>query len=218
MPSEASVPKEKSPTHVKLRVIEDGKKKSFEIMDNTLSTEEIQATSNKDSSLDHSSCKAPEDVEKKGGTNLDEFERRHKLIEEQNRLKKEMLGKALTLRKMKTQAEAKKLCEIQKELTHLDVTLSTDVLIIRNHIEVTTMALTEAERRYIRAEKELIEAKKLLFEKREQKELLTQHLCTIIEQNEMRKAHRLTELMIQLSLQDQEKEATFIETTDQTSL
>jgi len=36
--------------------------------------------------------------EKKEPMNLDEFEKRQKLIEEQNRLKKEMLGKALALR------------------------------------------------------------------------------------------------------------------------
>ena len=36
--------------------------------------------------------------DKKETINLDEFEKRQKLIEEQNRLKKEMLGKALALR------------------------------------------------------------------------------------------------------------------------
>lgn len=35
---------------------------------------------------------------KKEKIDLDEFERRQKLIEEQNRIKKEMLGKALALR------------------------------------------------------------------------------------------------------------------------
>lgn len=35
---------------------------------------------------------------KKEPINLDEFDRRQKLIEEQNRLKKELLGKALALR------------------------------------------------------------------------------------------------------------------------
>lgn len=50
----------------------------------------------------------------------------------------------------------------------------------------------------MKAEHEFVEAKQLLFSKRERKDLLTEHLCTIIEQNEMRKAHRLTDLMIQL--------------------
>lgn len=50
----------------------------------------------------------------------------------------------------------------------------------------------------MKAEHEFVEAKQLLFSKRERKDLLTEHLCTIIEQNEMRKARRLTDLMIQL--------------------
>ena len=66
-------------------------------------------------------------------------------------------------------------------------------------------------KRYVRAEREFIEAKQLLFGKRERKELLTEHLCTIIEQNEMRKAHRLTDLMVQLSQQDQVTNNAFTE-------
>lgn len=53
-------------------------------------------------------------------------------------------------------------------------------------------------KRYMKAEREFIEAKQLLFSKKERKDLLTEHLCTIIEQNELRKAHRLTDLMVQL--------------------
>lgn len=53
-------------------------------------------------------------------------------------------------------------------------------------------------KRYTKAEREFVEAKQLLFSKKERKDLLTEHLCTIIEQNELRKAHRLTDLMVQL--------------------
>lgn len=55
-------------------------------------------------------------------------------------------------------------------------------------------------KRYNRAEKEFLEAKLCLFGKLERKELLTEHLCTIIEQNEMRKARKLSELMDKLEL------------------
>ena len=55
-------------------------------------------------------------------------------------------------------------------------------------------------KRYDRAEKEFLEAKMLFFTKLERKELLTHHLCTIIEQNEMRKAQKLSELMEKLDL------------------
>ena len=131
---------------------------------------------------------------------------------------------------MKTQAEAQKLQQIQEELSKLDASLSNDVGILRSHIEIASVELAEAEyalnafffkflvyivdpvlhlsrRRYSKAEREFVEAKQLLFSKRERKDLLTEHLCTIIQENEMRKAHRLTDLMVQLTDQDQIAEA-----------
>jgi hypothetical protein len=53
-------------------------------------------------------------------------------------------------------------------------------------------------KRYKKAEKEFLDAKLHLFERLERKELLTEHLCTIIEQNEIRKARKLSELMNRL--------------------
>ena len=102
--------------------------------------------------------------EKKESINLDEFEKKQKLIEEQNRLKKEILGKALALRytpviikltpsendwnanfrKKKTEDEAQKLQQITVELTKLDASLSNDVSILRSHIEVASVELTDA--------------------------------------------------------------------------
>lgn len=54
--------------------------------------------------------------------------------------------------------------------------------------------------RFSRAEKEFLDSKQNLFAKMERKELLTKHLCTIIEQNELRKAKKLSELMGKLSI------------------
>ena len=48
-------------------------------------------------------------------------------------------------RKMKTQAEAQKLQQIQEELSKLDASLSNDVSILRSHIEVASVELSEAE-------------------------------------------------------------------------
>ena len=62
-------------------------------------------------------------------------------------------------------------------------------------------------KRYDRAESEFIEAKLLLFNKMEKKELLTEHLCRIIEANEQRKANKLSELMTKLEMVDQENES-----------
>ncbi|XP_049785615.1 RAB6-interacting golgin [Schistocerca cancellata] len=131
---------------------------------------------------------------------LDEFEMRHKMMEEQNRRRKELLAKALADRKKQTHEEARRLQQIQDELQKLDMLLSNDVAILRNQIEEVSLEFMEAQKRYNRAEKEFLDAKMHLFSKLERKELLTEHLCTIIEQNEMRKARKLSELMDKLEL------------------
>lgn len=96
-----------SPSHVKLKIVEDS---SFEIMetvplDNNSTSKDTDKLEQK--VVLHSPHESPsltlsvdllQNGEKKKPMNLDEFEKRQKLIEEQNRLKKEMLGKALALR------------------------------------------------------------------------------------------------------------------------
>lgn len=67
---------------------------------------------------------------------------------------------------------------------------------------VSDLILICCRKRYDRAEKEFLDAKLLLYKKLERKELLTHHLCTIIEQNEMRKAKKLSELMEKLEMPD----------------
>lgn len=55
-------------------------------------------------------------------------------------------------------------------------------------------------KRYHKIEKEFLDAKLLLHQKQEKKEMLTEHLCTIIEKNEERKAEKLNELLKKLEL------------------
>lgn len=55
-------------------------------------------------------------------------------------------------------------------------------------------------KRYERAESEYVTAKLDLHKKTEVKEQLTEHLYAIIQQNELRKAEKLQELMLQLQL------------------
>lgn len=55
-------------------------------------------------------------------------------------------------------------------------------------------------KRLEKAEAEYVAAKLDLHKKAEVKEQLTEHLCAIIQQNELRKAHKLEELMLQLEL------------------
>jgi RAB6-interacting golgin len=55
-------------------------------------------------------------------------------------------------------------------------------------------------KRYDKAEKEYVAAKLHLHTMREKKELLAEHLSTIIEKNEERKAEKLAELMKELNI------------------
>uniref|UniRef100_A0A1B6FQ09 RAB6-interacting golgin n=2 Tax=Cuerna arida TaxID=1464854 RepID=A0A1B6FQ09_9HEMI len=131
---------------------------------------------------------------------LEDFEKRQKMIKEQNRQRKELLKKALEDRTKKTHEEARRLSQIEDELKKLDLQLSNDVSVLRNQIEVASLEFMEAQKRFDRAEKEYLDAKLALFTKKERKELLTGHLCTIIEQNELRKAKKLSDLMDKLQL------------------
>jgi hypothetical protein len=74
------------------------------------------------------------------------------------------------------------------------------VLWVTEPADRKTYAVLYCRKRYDKAEQEFLDAKLLLFERLERKELLTEHLCTIIEQNEMRKGRKLSELMDRLQL------------------
>ncbi|XP_017776126.1 PREDICTED: RAB6-interacting golgin [Nicrophorus vespilloides] len=134
--------------------------------------------------------------------NLEEFEAKQKLIEEQNRRRKELLIKALADRTQKTIKEQQKLNDIQEEFKKLDANLSNDVKVLRKQIENASLDYMEAQKKYLRAEKEFLDAKLYLHQKQERKDLLTEYLCAIIEKNEERKATKLTELLQKLELEE----------------
>jgi len=142
------------------------------------------------------------DVTDEKVSKLEQFEQRQKLIEEQNKRRKELLSAALRNRTKQTSQEAQKLKFIQEELQKIDVLLTLDVKFLRNSIEEASFAFSEAQKRYDKAEKDFIDAKMSLFRIMERKELLTDHLCSIIEQNELRKAKKLTELMAKLNIEE----------------
>lgn len=133
---------------------------------------------------------------------LEEFENKRKLIEEQNRKRREMLTIAINSRKKATHEETRRLEQAQKELAKIDMMLNTDVKFLRGAIEEASLQFMESQKRYDRAEKEFVDAKMSLFSALERKELLTDHLCAIIEQNELRKAKKLEELMADLQLNE----------------
>ncbi|KAL8177384.1 UNVERIFIED_CONTAM: hypothetical protein K2H54_002184 [Gekko kuhli] len=103
-------------------------------------------------------------------------------------------------RSKQTQAETVKLKRIQKELQALDDLVSADVGILRNRIDQASLEYSYARKRFDKAEAEYIIAKLDLQKKLETKEQLTEHLSTIIQQNELRKAKKLEELMQQLEV------------------
>lgn len=76
---------------------------------------------------------------------LEECLTRQKLIEEQNRKRKELLLKALADKTKQTQEEAARLHEINLQCMKLDSLLSNDVNILRKQIELASIDFMEAE-------------------------------------------------------------------------
>ncbi|KAI3369138.1 hypothetical protein L3Q82_026088 [Scortum barcoo] len=154
---------------------------------------------------------APKELEKqevalREKTRLEQLQQEQKIIEERNKRKKALLAKTIAEKSKQTQAEAVKLKRIQKELQALDDMVSNDIGILRGKIEQASWDYSAARKRYEKAEAEYVMAKLDLHKKTEVKEQLTEHLCAIIQQNELRKAHKLEELMQQLQLQATEEE------------
>ncbi|XP_061464158.1 RAB6-interacting golgin isoform X2 [Rhineura floridana] len=129
------------------------------------------------------------------------LQQEQKLMEEKNKRKKALLAKAIAERSKRTQAETVKLKRIQNQLQALDDMVSADIGILRNRIDQASLDYSYARKRYDKAETEYVAAKLDLQKKTEVKEQLTEHLCTIIQQNELRKAKKLEELMQQLEVE-----------------
>ncbi|XP_033011853.1 RAB6-interacting golgin [Lacerta agilis] len=129
------------------------------------------------------------------------LQQEQKLMEEKNKRKKALLAKAIAERSKRTQAETVKLKRIQTQLQALDDMVSADIGILRNRIDQASLDYSCARKRYDKAEAEYVSAKLDLQKKTEVKEQLTEHLCTIIQQNELRKANKLEELMQQLDVE-----------------
>ncbi|RUS89033.1 hypothetical protein EGW08_003204, partial [Elysia chlorotica] len=116
--------------------------------------------------------------------NVQKFQQQQKVIEEANKHKRALLARAIEDRRKRAKAEADKLLRVQQELNHLDSLLTADVGIIRDKIEQASLEYMDAQKRYEKLEKEFIAAKMDLYHKGEAKESLTEHLYTIIHQNE----------------------------------
>lgn len=93
-----------------------------------------------------------------------DFELNRKLMEEQNKMKRNLLQDAISKHAEKTQAEAKKLGEIRHALDVLDSELSNDVGILRKEIETATLHFNQVEKQYTAIEKNFLKAKQDLYQ------------------------------------------------------
>uniref|UniRef100_W5M1C0 RAB6-interacting golgin n=1 Tax=Lepisosteus oculatus TaxID=7918 RepID=W5M1C0_LEPOC len=146
-----------------------------------------------------------QEVELREKSRLEQLQQEQRLMEEKNKRKKALLAKAIAEKSKRTQAETVKLKRIQKELQALDDMVSNDIGILRSRIEQASWDYSIARKRFEKAEAEYIAAKLDLHKKTDIKEQLTEHLYTIIQQNEQRKAGKLEELMKQLELEADEE-------------
>ncbi|XP_051867804.1 RAB6-interacting golgin isoform X2 [Pristis pectinata] len=159
-----------------------------------------------DSSVKELSTEQVKGVELRERSRLEQLQLEQRLMEEKNKRKKALLSKAIAERSKRTMAETVKLKHIQKELQNLDDLLSNGVNVLRNRIEQSSWEYYQAKKRYDKAEVEYVAAKLDLHKKIELKEQLTEHLCAIIQQNELRKAKKLEELMQQLEMEADEEQ------------
>ncbi|XP_051511828.1 RAB6-interacting golgin-like [Myxocyprinus asiaticus] len=145
-----------------------------------------------------------QEVEFREKNRLQQLQWEQRIMEEKNKKKKALLTKTIAEKSKQTQAEAVKLKKIQRELQALDDSVSSDIGVLRKLIEQASMDYSLAWKRLEKAEGEYVAAKLDLHRKTELKEQLTEHLCAIIQQNELRKACKLEELMLQLELNAEE--------------
>lgn len=145
------------------------------------------------------------EVELREKTRLQQLQWEQRVMEEKNKKRKALLAKTIAEKSKQTHAEAVKLKKIQKELQVLDDSVSNDISILRKLIEQASLEYSIAWKRLEKAEAEYVGAKMDLHKKTEVKEQLTEHLSAIIQQNELRKAQKLEELMLQLELSADEE-------------
>lgn len=79
------------------------------------------------------------------GISLKDFEQHRKLIEEQNKQKKQMLYKAIEQHTQKTAAESRKIEEIRHELSKLESDLAVDVALLRKQIDAACIHFATVE-------------------------------------------------------------------------
>ena len=116
--------------------------------------------------------------------------------------KEKLVQSALQHRFKKMEAEEIKLRQIRSTLKSLSVDTGKEIHVLRGKIENTESMLAKAEGTLRYKEKEIIELKESVNKLRDKKNLLTEHLSTIIYESEKKKQEKLKELMVALDLGD----------------
>ena len=135
-------------------------------------------------------------------SSLAKLQLQQKEIEEENKKKQSMIKQTLAERMKQTQTESNKLKNLTKELSKLDHLLQVDVKILRDKIDDACAEFHHAQCRFVDAEKEYVSAKLDFHKKKDLKDELQEHLLTIIQENEKRKAEKLEQLLQKLNSSD----------------
>ncbi|XP_075178068.1 RAB6-interacting golgin isoform X3 [Anomaloglossus baeobatrachus] len=119
---------------------------------------------------------------------------------------KEVTTESPSMRAKEDEDLSRKEVELREKTRLEQLQLEQHVMEEKNKRKKALLAKAIAERkRYDKAESEYVSAKLDLYKKTQIKEQLTEHLCTIIQQNELRKAKKLEELMQQLEVEADEE-------------
>ncbi|XP_069593247.1 RAB6-interacting golgin isoform X3 [Ranitomeya imitator] len=119
---------------------------------------------------------------------------------------KETTSESPSMRAKEDEELSKKDVELREKTRLEQLQLEQRLMEEKNKRKKALLAKAIAERkRYDKAESEYVSAKLDFYKKTQIKEQLTEHLCTIIQQNELRKAKKLEELMQQLEVEADEE-------------
>lgn len=140
-------------------------------------------------------------------SSLIELQIKQKQIEDENKKRQKLIQQTLQEKFKQTQTESQKLKDIHRELKLVDTTFQADIDGLRCRIDDACVTFSHAQRRYEKAEKEYVTAKLDYFEKKDIKDELTEQLYAIIQDNEVKKAKKLEELMTKLSADSENSSA-----------
>uniref|UniRef100_A0A1A9VYT5 RAB6-interacting golgin n=1 Tax=Glossina austeni TaxID=7395 RepID=A0A1A9VYT5_GLOAU len=116
-----------------------------------------------------------------------------KMVEVENRQKKELLRKTTGHNSKSNSLEAHRIKEIKKQVIKLNDDFATDVAVLRKKVDRVCIYFNIVEQEYIKTEKKFVKCKLDLREAAEKQEILAEQLGAVITRNENRKVEKLTD-------------------------